>query len=186
MDSKIAFFDLGASIEDGSYLSTPDDVSDMIEPSYFAGARIHSDSWGGGYWYDSYCYEIDKYLYLHPDMVILFAAGNSGQYGMHTVLSPSMAKNSIAVGATGTGHTTQQKITTAAYFSSIGPTPDGRIKPDIMAPGWSTYSAISHGENRRAGESCDASTKSGTSMAAPTAAGVAALITQYFTDSKFW
>jgi hypothetical protein len=126
-DSKIAFFDLGASVSDGSYLETPDDVSEMITPASLAGATIHSDSWGGGYWYDSYCYEIDRYLYSHDDMVILFAAGNSGNYGTHTVLSPSIAKNAIAVGATGTGHTTQQKITIAAFFSSVGPTPDGRF-----------------------------------------------------------
>jgi hypothetical protein len=130
MNSKIAFFDLGASVEDGSYLETPTDVSEMIKPAYAAGATIHSDSWGGGYWYDSYCYEVDRYLYQHKDMVILFAAGNSGGYGTHTVLSPSIAKNAIAVGATGTGHTNGQKINIPAFFSSAGPTPDGRYVCD--------------------------------------------------------
>jgi hypothetical protein len=65
-----------------------------------------------------------------------------------------------------------------------------------MAPGWATYSAQSHGENRDAAQTCEVSTKSGTSMAAPTAAGwsqlprfplgAAALITQYFKDENFW
>ena len=41
-----------------------------------------------------------------------------------------------------------------------------------MAPGWSTYSAKSHGETTHSEKSCDVTTKSGTSMAAPTAAGI--------------
>lgn len=40
-----------------------------------------------------------------------------------------------------------------------------------MAPGWSTFSSKSQGEGRLAGMTCEVSTKSGTSMAAPTAAG---------------
>ncbi len=47
-----------------------------------------------------------------------------------------------------------------------------RIKPDIMATGWATYSAKSHGETIHSLNSCEVVTKSGTSMAAPTAAGL--------------
>lgn len=47
-----------------------------------------------------------------------------------------------------------------------------RIKPDIMAPGWATYSVKSHGETFYSEKTCEAVTKSGTSMAAPTAAGL--------------
>ena len=34
-------------------------------------------------------------------------------------------------------------VSSAAYFSSAGPTADGRRKPDLMAPGWWIYSAVS-------------------------------------------
>jgi hypothetical protein len=57
----------------------PDDIRDIFSPSYFAGARLHSDSWGGGYWYDSYALETDEYAYLHDDFLAFFAGGNDGQ-----------------------------------------------------------------------------------------------------------
>ena len=96
------------------------------------------------------------------------AAGNGGAYGQGTVLSPALAKNAIAVGASETTRNGDQlKMHSLAYFSAIGPTPDGRIKPDITAPGHFTVSA-----NAAAGSStgassatCTTSSKSGTSMA---------------------
>jgi hypothetical protein len=65
-----------------------------------AGARVHSNSWGGGYWYDSYCRETDDFLFNNQEMTILFAGGNDGSSGIETVLSPGLAKNVIAVGCT--------------------------------------------------------------------------------------
>jgi len=58
-----------------------------------------------------------------------------------------------------------------------------RIKPDILAPGASIMSARSNGNG---GQTCDVVVKQGTSQAAPGAAGSAALIMDYFTNSNFW
>ena len=60
-----------------------------------------------------------------------------------------------------------------AYFSSKGPTADGRLKPDIVGPGWSIVSA-------GCGTSCGLSKMRGTSMATPIVAAAAVHIKDYF------
>ena len=84
----------------------------------------------------------------NPENLLIFAAGNSGEYTSDpcTIGSPATAKNVLAVGATASGgarlSVTEMEnwvsnvtIDTVAYFSSFGPTLDGRIKPEVVAPG---------------------------------------------------
>ena len=94
-------------------------------------------------------------------VVVTVAAGNSGS-GCCTIETPGDATNVITVGAS-------DKSDALASFSSRGPTTDGRVKPDIVAPGVSIYAAAR-------GTSCSDTGMSGTSMATPHAAGVAALM----------
>jgi len=83
--------------------------------------------------------------------------------------------------------------TNMATFSSRGPTLDARLKPDIVAPGAMIFSARSDGKHythQCAGFEPDlgnssVTTMSGTSMATPITAGLAALVRQYFTDGWY-
>ena len=175
--ARIAVFDIGVAGND-VVLAMPDDLRDLFHPSYFAGARIHSNSWGGSYWYDSYSLETDIFAYDHPDFLVFFAGGNDG--AERAVLSPALAKN--AVGVAGSN---QYPPDTMAPYSSWGPVFDGRIKPDITTPGTNIHSVSAQPEGSSS-ETCSLIIRSGTSMATPAAAASAALIRQYFEDPLFW
>jgi subtilisin family serine protease len=74
-----------------------------------------------------------------------------------------------------------------AAFSSRGPTDDGRIKPDVVAPGTNIISARSHlaGAGDLWGSyNSDYVYSGGTSMAAPLVAGAAALVRQFFVERQ--
>jgi serine protease AprX len=97
-------------------------------------------------------------------IVVCVAAGNSGP-GSRTVGTPASANDVITVGAI-------EDSMDIAYFSSRGPTADGRTKPDVCAVGVDvTAPAANSGDGYVA--------HSGTSMATPHVAGVAALMIEY-------
>lgn len=192
---------------DGYYLiGIPDDLHDLFQQAYNAGARIHANSWGsnaaGDYTLDSA--NADDFIWDNPDMVVTFSAGNEGIdangdgiVDNDSIGSPATAKNVITIGASENdrggdygcdsnlayqSHDAYQPSTTCAgmggqnllgtygqrwsadypaeplfsdltagnseqmaSFSSRGPTDDGRIKPDVVAPGtWvlSGYSSL--------------------------------------------
>jgi len=184
--AKIAFFDIG--ITGWRWLAIPDDYQAMFDSAYEAGARVHSNSWGAAVnTYRPDDLQVDMYIYDHPDFAILFAAGNEGDLGYHSVGSPGLSKNAITVGASEGGparHTNNFK--NLASFSSMGPTYDERIKPDVVAPGFYVISAHSQGPpGYPAKESCAEQIMAGTSMATPGVAGTALLLRHYFRLGKF-
>ncbi|MFC1747016.1 S8 family serine peptidase, partial [Candidatus Neomarinimicrobiota bacterium] len=86
-----------------------------------------------------------------------------------------VAKNVLTVGAVEklpTGYTQPMDVQMTA-FSSWGPTDDGRIKPDLVAPGKGLYSASSRGTEAYG-------TRAGTSQAAAVAGGTLALLQEYY------
>ncbi|MFC4767369.1 S8 family serine peptidase [Effusibacillus consociatus] len=93
------------------------------------------------------------------------AAGNSGP-ARYTIGSPGAAKDALTVGAFADVGEMGFNVTD---FSSRGPTQDNRIKPDIMAPGYNITAPKTNSTNQYI-------TYSGTSMATPFTAGVAALM----------
>lgn len=62
-----------------------------------------------------------------------------------------------------------------AEYSSFGPTMDGRVKPDVVAPGEEIKSATSVDSDNK----CSTERISGTSMATPLVAGISAVVRQY-------
>jgi hypothetical protein len=158
----------------------------VLQQAYDQGARIHSDSWGDEEnflprnRYTERAADVDRFVWNHPDMAVFFAAGNAGQEGDDTVISPATAKNVVAVGATSHGDI---EPPCPVDWSSHGWTHDGRIKPDVMAPGSNVVSAES--DLFIGSDNCGYAPKSGTSMATPTVAGLAAMVRQYFVDGFY-
>lgn len=158
----------------------------VLEQTYLQGARIHSNSWGDeeNFFprgrYTERTADVDRFVWEHKDFLPFFAAGNSGQEGDGSVISPATGKNVVAVGATYHGST---EPLCPVFFSSRGWTQDGRIKPDILAPGTSIESAAS--DYSISTSNCNLAFSSGTSMATPTAAGLGALVRQYYADGYY-
>jgi hypothetical protein len=98
-------------------------------------------------------------------IVVVTSAGNDGFNSSHNTLNaPADAFNVVTVGAVTLG---KQR----AAFSSIGPTVDGRIKPDVMALGVNNYTA-----RFGAGGVGYLNSNVGTSLACPMVAGVCAML----------
>jgi len=130
------------------------------------------------------CREVD--LLVQSGVVVVVAAGNSG-YGYArdsennvfrlgfdmTINDPGNAALAITVGSTSCA----PHQNGVSYFSSKGPTGDGRMKPDLVAPGERVVSAAAGKLSVRAQQAVPGSLyieNSGTSMAAPHVSGVAA------------
>lgn len=157
--------------------------------------RIHGVNLSLGYDFDPnwfacgqspLCLEVDKLV--RSGVVVVVAAGNSGygtlsptlssvtQFAMGmTINDPGNAERAITVGAT---HRDAPHRYGVSYFSSKGPTGDGRAKPDLVAPGERVVSAaagqylaaVSVPDGVRAVYVED----TGTSMAAPHVSGAIA------------
>jgi hypothetical protein len=117
--------------------------------------------------------------------VIVFAAGNSGS-ASSSVGNPASAKNVITVGATLSYRVSNTglggNINNVAGFSSRGPTADGRIKPEVVAPGQNVTSTAP----LIGGLPIDSlhTLANGTSFSAPTVTGTAALISEWWSQQN--
>lgn len=100
-------------------------------------------------------------------LIMFTAMGNSGP-NPSTLIAPADVDGIISIGAT----TFSGNI---AKFSSRGPTADGRIKPDVVAPGAGVWT-VKPGTLDQYGQ------QNGTSLATPLAAGVGALLLQAYPD----
>ncbi len=181
-------FSTGGPLEEGFLYSDPGDLeADYNESINTYGADISNNSIGsnvapngfdcaleGNYGVTGALIDAIVGGSLGDPFRIVWAGGNersSGRCGTtyYTTAPPAGAKNHLCVGAVNSNN---DSITT---FTSWGPTDDGRMKPDIVAPGCQSNDDFDV-------TSCSSSGgytgKCGTSMASPTACGAAALLLQ--------
>jgi hypothetical protein len=160
----------------------PADVDGTLEQAAAGGAFVHSDSWGDRTSVGQYLgndADIDRATRKIEDLLVIIAAGNDVA-GAHAVSSPSNAKNGISVAALGHAGSLAK-----ASYSNLGPTTDGRQKPDLAAPGSSTISAKNGTSVTNVITAPVTIADSGTSMATPTVAGNTLLLRQFFTDGFY-
>lgn len=181
----------------------------LIESVSQNGASIMSNSWGcsscaGSYDDSSQAFDLgtrdaDLSAAGNQPMIMVFAAGNSGPSAA-TVGTPGNGKNMITVGASEnyrpmdedgnwtdgcfTGPSGADNAMDVIGFSSRGPAPGGRDKPEIMAPGTHIHGTASTNlgytgngvcDQYRPGSQTVIAASSGTSHSTPAIAGVASL-----------
>lgn len=137
------------------------DVIKGIEWSVDNGAEIISMSLGAEIdpcdGTDAISQAVDKAV--SKGIVVVVAAGNSGP-NVGTITSPGCSKKGITVGAVDDNDNVPS-------WSSRGPTDDGRVKPDLVAPGVGITSTWKDNSFK---------SLSGTSMSTPHVSGIVALL----------
>lgn len=152
----------------------------MLTAAATDGAHIHTNSWHLEPipQYDQTAADVDTFVWNHEDHLVLGSSGNVGE----SIGPPGTAKNALCVSAS-------QRDPNEMSFGdgNSGPTPDGRRKPEIVAPGCSITSA-------QVGTACTVALDEivfgfgpicATSWATPAAAAAATLIRQYYTEGWY-
>lgn len=189
-------------IQDGGYVGgdlctqfpgvgCPAKLIPIFEQAHKQGARIHSNSWGDRQGrlqspptanYPHSAYDVDAFVWSHPDSLVIFNTGNLGAKTptpASSLSAPGSAKNTLQVGGT---RSASRGDDTLAEFTLFGPTRDGRTKPDLVAAARVTTTIRDRNDPAN---TCDVGFDLGTSWSSPTMAGAAALVRQYYVDGFY-
>jgi len=190
-ESTFIFYQL--EVDSSGTFARWDSLYSMFSHAWQRDVKIQTNSWGstnqlGEYTSDSY--SADAFTKDHPKFLVLFSGGDSGSGG---ISSPGTAKNVLTIGTSTTGAYSSQEIGQVYNQSSSSYTLDGRIKPDLIAPGVMICSARAQEAQFTGGESCSDEvhsdgetplymTLNGSSMATPVVAGAAAMARQFLRE----
>jgi len=165
-------------------------IYDMLKHAEQEGSRISVNAWGLNGYYGQYTPDsrsVDIFVKDNPDLLPIFTAGDNQNQQSSNVMAPSTAKNGLSIGAS-----TTSSIGEVANFSANGYSKDGRVKPDLVAPGVLICSgraqeaAIAIGGNCGSGTHANGNdmymTLSGTSQATAVAGGSISLIREYLRE----
>ena len=180
------------------------DLSALLANSYNAGARISSNSWGCAicntiYDITSQIYDVAtrdtlRMISGNQEMIMVVGAGNSGPNN-NTIITPGNAKNIITVGGSEnvrpewtdgcfTFGSDADNAMDMANFSSRGPAPGNRVKPEVVAPATHVQGTASTHPGYTGELVCDKyypseqttfAASTGTSHSTPAVAGIASL-----------
>jgi hypothetical protein len=185
--------------------------------------RVNTNSWSYNTTagtYNTFSRETDRFIWDHPDMVVLFAASNDGTdansdgiVDLDSMGVPGGSKNIITVGASENyrmsggynpggpcnswggcwpsdypaapinGDLLSDDPSGMVAFSSRGPVDDGRLKPDVVAPGSNIVSTRDDSTTGWGIYNDYYIYMGGTSMATPLTAGAAAVVREFYTDT---
>jgi hypothetical protein len=184
----------GAQIISYDFTNASDKLMDILIKTPQS-IDVVSNSWGEDL--SEHCEDFSAYAYFAEDydrlisgyigerpvrrVPVVFSAGNyrsgnkCGVTDYRTITPPATAKNVITVGAI------DADDNSIAFFSDFGPTQDGRLKPDLVAPGCRNLGnkvrgIVSTIPQKGIGWVC------GTSQAAPAVSGIVALMMQKLQD----
>ena len=159
---------------------------EMLSDADQATARVSVNAWGlnGGHGdYTSDSRSVDQYVDTFGALLPVFSASDAGTTG---ITPPATAKNALAVGASNGSNLLPWAD------SGQGPLADGRVKPDVIAPGMAVCSGRAEEARYPAGSACGSGTHangdpmymslSGTSQATAVAGGTAALVREYIRE----
>lgn len=182
--AKLVFQELGATFQ---YITAGGNIYHAADVAFSNGARIHSNSWGFRYCrnppgsntcvpgcttpYDASSQDADEVAWDNPELLILAAAGNDGANSCGPgadVGTFANAKSVFTIGSNNRGANGNNM----SGFSTRGPASDRRTKPEVTAQGGPVFSAQTN-------SACGSVGLQGTSMATPTAAGLAGLVREY-------
>jgi len=180
-------------VNDKGQVAPPVNIEEIFQPAYTLGARVHVNGWGRDEnKYGSASAQIDSFIWNHPAFLAVFSAGNAGSDNgaeQGTITAEANSKNALVVGASASPRpafdATNTDTLLPADFSSRGPACDGRIKPELLAPGTSIISASSRVLEGNLPGRPMYTRMQGTSMAAAVAGGAAALLREFLADNGY-
>ena len=162
-------------------------IYDLLSDAELKTASVAVNAWGlngnyGAYTADSR--STDQYVSNNKFLLPVFSVGDNGGSGSSKITAPGTAKNVLSIGSSVNG--------SVSSYSSEGPTLDGRIKPDLVAPGDGICSARAEEAISVVGSVCGTGTHSngrsmymqlsGTSQATAVAGGSASLAREYLRE----
>jgi len=186
--AKISFVDVNNN--GAGYVNTEDFDIVMIGLWVDVAGTIVTSFGSDASWYSLLSLDVDDFTFGYQESLVVVAAGTN------SLSELGYSKNALVVGASqsfvesleeplastsGPIDTTLKSLfgtQALASFSPIGPTADGRMKPDLVAPGQRIRSASTSG-------SCTTEVREGTSYAAAAAAGASAVVRDWFTKGFF-